>query len=470
MKDLRKNIIAVFVSFVVFSCISFLFPRSLDSANLTSVTDTLETSRLSFHGKNAAQLTAGTSIIRMATAGTPSTSTANIFPGDTVEYVSTDNTYTVDYIVDSDEFAVTTALDAGDDDADDEFAIMRLAQQVVTFTTTSAIADGAIKIRVKADASNNNDGDPDNDGWDLNSASGGDVTCPTDVPTYYDFVTGTATASAGTNCAAGYHCFECRYSGPGNPAEAMTFTIGGGTEIVNPSAASGHTAGTADSYGIILDNLNASDVVIDSTTVKVAVIESIRVTATVDPTINFSVAALSSGSTACGNALDVSSTATTVPFGSVAISTFTDLAQNLTVSTNADGGYVVTALEDNQMRFVGATAPEIPDTPGDTVTADYDTTDEWVSTSTKGFGYSIENVDAASVAFEYSDSTAGCDGVYCAKQFADADVPEAHQTLFNSSTVADNENAYVCFRIIVGATQEAGDYWNAVTYRATATF
>lgn len=470
MKSLKKNIASISLYLALFSCISFLFPQYLDSANLTSVADTLETSRLSFHGKNNEQLTAGTTIIKMATSGTPSTSTANIFPGDTVEYVSTDNTYTVYQVIDTDEFSVTAALDAADDDADDEFIIQRTSQHVVTFTAASAVADGAIKVRIKADSANFNDSDPDDDGWDYNSIGNGDITCPGDVATKYDFVTGTATVSGGTNCASGYHCFECRYSGPGNPGESMSITIGDGTEMVNPSAASGHSAGTADTYSVIVDNLNASDTAVDSTTAKVAVIESVRVTATIDPTINFSVAALGAGSTACGNALDVASTATTVPFGSVAISSFTDLAQNLTVSTNASGGYVVTALEDNQMRIVGATAPEIPDTPGDTATASHTVTDEWVSTSTKGFGYSIENVDAASAAFEYTDSTAGCDGVYCAKQFADNAGSEAHQTLFSSSTVADNENAYVCYRIIVGATQEAGDYWNAITYRATATF
>jgi len=449
----------------------FSFPRPLDSANLTSASDTLETSRLSFHGKNAEQLTAGTSIIKMATSDTPSTSTANLFTGDTVVYTGTSNTYTVDYIIDSDEFAVTATLDAADDDLNDEFVIDRTGTHTVAFTTTSAIADGAIKIRIKADDTTPNDGHPDNEGWDFNSIAGSDVACPGDVGSYYDFVTATATASGGSGCAAGYHCFECRYSGPGNPGESLSMTIGADPELINPSATSGHSEGTADTYSIIFDNLNSTDTAIDSTTVKVAVIESVRVTATVDPTISFSIAALNVGTTACGNALDVTTTATTVPFGSLSIGAFADLAQNLTVSTNADNGYAVTALENNQMVMVGATAPEIPDTPGDTPAASHTAKDDWDSTTTKGFGYSIENVDATTPAFQYSDSDGDCSGTtYCAKQFADLANSEAHQTIFSSTTVADNQNAYVCYRAIISATQEAGDYWNAITFRATATF
>ena len=486
MKRLIRIVINGFFCFALLLSFSFAFPQQLDSANLTSTADTLETSRLSFHGKNNAQLTAGTSIITMASSGTPSTKNYNVFPGDTIEYVTTDNTYTVAYVIDDandNQIVVTAALDAADDDADDEFIIARLSDHVLTFTTSSAIADGAIKIRIPADtngSNNNNDTDPDDDGWDFNSISGTDVTCPGDVATKYDFVAATATVSGGSLCAAGYHCFECRYSGPGNPSEALTITVGGSTVLVNPSSAfddgsdgDTHTIGTADRHSVILDNLDSTDAAIDSTTVEVATIESVLVTASVDPTINFSIGSLAVGSTACGNALDVTTTATTVPFGSLSIGSFIDLAQNLTVSTNADGGYVVSAIENDQMVMIGTTAPEIPDTPGDTTTASHTVTDEWVNTATKGFGYSIENVDATTAAFEYSDTTAGCDGVYCAKQFAataDGGGELVPVTIFSSTTVADNQNAYVCYRAIVSATQEAGDYWNAITYLATATF
>jgi len=461
----KKKLGFIISSIFLLIIISFSLPKELDSANLTSVKDTLETSRLSFHAANASGLTSGSSIIQIQTSGYPSTSTANLFPGDTITYLTSSNTYTVDQIIDDDEFSITGTLASADADAGDEFVVIRTATHTVEFTTASAVPDGAIRIRIKAGSSNYNDGNPDQDGFDFNSMTNSDVTCPTDTAGF-DFVTGTATVSGGTNCPSGYHCFECRYSGTGASGTSLTITIGGTNELVNPSPASGHTAGTADTYSFIVENLDASDNIIDSTTGKVAVIESVRVTATVEPRIEFSISGVGSGSTVCGNSLDVTTTATAVPFGSVSISSFTDAAQQLTVSTNATGGYVVTALENDQLSIEGEHSVEIPDTSGDNSLATHTTSDEWANTSTKGFGYSLENIDASSVAFYYNESSR----TFSAKQFADAANSESPQTLFSSTTVADSQDVYVCYRLIVSATQQAGNYENQITYRATATF
>ena len=445
--------------------LGLILARDLGSANLTSVKDTLETSRLSFHAANASGITAGSSVIQIQTSGYPSTSTANLFPGDTIKYLGTGNTYTVDQIIDSDEFSITGTLATADSDANDEFVVIRTATHTVTLTTVSAVPNGAIRVRIKAASTNYNDGNPDQDGFDFNSMTDSDVTCPADT-TGFDFVTGTATVSGGTGCPAGYHCFECRYSGTGAASTSLSITIGGTNELVNPAPASGHTAGTADTYSVIVENLDANDNVVDSTIAKVAVIESVRVTATVDPRIEFSIAGVASGNTVCGNTLDVTTTATAVPFGSVAISSFTDAAQQLTVATNANGGYVVTAIEDDQLSIGGDHSVEIPDTPGDNSLASHTTSDEWANTSTKGFGYSLQNVSAASVAFGYDESSR----TFPAKQFADAANSETPQTIFSSTTVANSEQVYVCYRLIVSATQQAGEYENQITYRATATF
>ena len=455
--------------------IFLLWPRPLaDSANLTSVKDTLETSRLSFHAANASGLVAGSSIIKIQTSGFPSTSTTNLFPGDTIKYTATSNTYTVDQIIDADEFSITGTLAAADADPNDEFVVIRSAQHVVTFTTASAIPNGAIRVRIKAPSSNGNNGLPDQDGFDFNSISNTDVSCPADVTGYFDFVAGTATVSGGTGCPSGYHCFECRYSGPGASGQALTMTIGSATKLINPAPSSGHTAGTADTYDFIVENLDANDNIIDSTTGKIAVIESVRVTATVDPRIEFSISGINADTgTYCGVTRTTSSpdtTATAVPLGSLAISSFTDAVQQLTVSTNAVGGYVVTAVENDQLSLQSNTSIEIADTPGDNSLATYAVSDEWSNTATKGFGYSIQNVDAASVPFQYNTATGNCTGTFCARQFPATADGESPQTIMSSSTVADNEDIYVCYRAIVSATQQAGEYENVITYRATATF
>ena len=152
------------------------------------------------------------------------------------------------------------------------------------------------------------------------------------------------------------------------------------------------------------------------------------------------------------------------------LNTFKNLAQDLTVSTNASGGYVVTASENDQLGLDGATSPFIPDNPGNNTLASESASDEWTTATVNGFGFSLQNVDAASVAFQYTTATGNCTGTFCSRQFADITGAETAQTIFSSTTVANAENAYVCYRLSVGATQAAGDYENQITYTATGTF
>ena len=123
---------------------------------------------------------------------------------------------------------------------------------------------------------------------------------------------------------------------------------------------------------------------------------------------------------------------------------------------------MVTAVEDDQLSIDGEGSIEIPDLSGGAT----DSSTDWTSTSTKGFGYSLENVDAASVAFQYNDGG----GTFQARQFPATADSESPVTIFSSTTVADNQDVYVCYRAVISATQQAGNYENAITYRATATF
>jgi hypothetical protein len=173
-----------------------------------------------------------------------------------------------------------------------------------------------------------------------------------------------------------------------------------------------------------------------------------------------------------------------VPFGELAIDGFTNAAQALSVSTNAVNGYAVTALASDQLGRNGAacagdptlaTNPNcIQDSRGDNSAMSHTAIDKWDSTNTKGFGYSLHNVNSVSnmtPAFQYSTTTGNCSGAtYCAKQFADSEDSQAAQTIFSATTVADNHNLYVCYRAVINASQAAGFYENYVTYTATATF
>jgi len=439
-------------------------PPQLNSAVLTSVKDTLSSSRLSYYNSLAPGNAVGSTLVRINTSGMPSTNTINLFTNDSVWIgtAGTGSTYVIDNISDADEFQITTGLGASDADQNDLVIATRSASHLITFTTATAIADGAIRILIPSGTNNNNDGIPNHDGFDFNSIVAAGLTAPSGGGVT-SWESPTATASGGTWCSAGKHCFESRYNGTNSLAP-----------LINPTIGAGHSAGTADTYTITIQHLNnsaGSYAVVDETKVKIAIVESVRVTASIDPTLTFAIAAVSLGTTSCGEPADVSSTATTIPFGTLTLDTFKNIAQTLTVSTNADSGYSVTAVENDQLGKDGNTSPNIADTPGDNSAATHNTSDEWVTnTNVYGFGYSLENDDASTIAFEYTTSTGNCSGVFCSRQFADANNSEAVVELFSSATTADSENANVCYRININSDQEAGDYQNNITYTATATF
>ncbi|MEK7623027.1 MAG: hypothetical protein AAB430_04055 [Patescibacteria group bacterium] len=450
------------------SILALTFPVPLNSANLTAAADTLSTSRLSYYNALTSLHLAGTTLVGV-------TSTANLFTGDTVMIgdTSTATSYTVDDIYSATQFTTTAGLDATDIQSGDLVIATRSATHTVTFTTATAVSNGAIRILIPSGTNANNDGIPNHDGFDYGVTTPS-LTAPTSGGVT-SWETATATVSAGTGCASGNHCFEARYNGTNSVNAALTFTIGGANKLINPKPNASHAAGTADTYTVTIQHLGdrtQNYAVIDSTTVKIAVVESVRVTATVDPTISFTLAAVASGQTKCNVTTDVTTTATAVPLGTLAIDSFSDGAQNLKVSTNGVGGYAVTAIENDQMGKDGGTATFIPDTSAD-ASATEDVWDDWTSTNNKGFGYSIQNNDAFDVTFTYasaSSSCAGGAGAFCSRRYPATADSETVRQLFYSTTVADSEDIDLCYRAVISNTQAAGDYENNITYTATATF
>jgi hypothetical protein len=455
----------------------------VDSANLTSVSVTLSNPRPSFRGQvDGSNTSVGSSKVTIKTSGTPSTSTVQLQTNDTV-MVGGGTSYTVTNIPSSSTFNITPVLGSGDADDGDPVISTQTANLTVKFTTANAVANGRFRILIPAETNDTSsaDGLPDSGNFDF-STSTPTVTCPGDI-SGYDFVSGVATASAVTVDGQDYHTFTCAYSGTGAIGTAFDGSTNdaiGIAGLINPAPKSGHTAGQADTYKVIVQHLDSSDNVQDQTSVSIGVIEAVRVTAEVAPQITFRIAGVSSSTSTCGTSTDVTTTATAVPLGALSIDSFVDAAQTLTVSTNAAHGYAVTAVESDQLNRDRTSACSgdgtsnincIPDSAGDDSAMTHTNADDWSNTSTKGFAYTIENDDANSVSFEYSGTTDSCDGGNdCYKQFADAQDSQSPVTLFSSSTVADSENVNVCYKAVVSATQPAGNYENYVTYTATATF
>lgn len=477
MKKLKKIIARIWLVFLVtahFCGLSLLLPVKLEAGTLTSAKDTLSNSRLSYHAKVSGTHASGETRITIGTDG-PDPDTDHLFPGDTILIGPGGNaTKTVSSVIDSTHFTISAALGAGLIE-DDPVIATQSAIHTVTFTTASSVTNGLIRVKITSATSDNNNSLPDQTGFDFNSLTGSNVTCPGDSGSL-DFVSPTASPSGTNGCPSGYSCFECRFSGPLPSSTAYTVTIGDATtKLINPSPSSTHTQGTADRYTTIIEVKTDSDEAVDSITTKIALIESVLISATVDSTLTFTVAGQESAETHCGQTTDVATTVSTVPFGTIAASTFYDGAQTLTVSTNADSGYAVTIEEDDQMSKDGGTT-EIPDTGADDNTATHLVKANWITnTATNsaayGLGYSLANVSGTDAAFTYNQwQDFLAKQLPCTSAAATCGTQDSAQTIMSNSDPVSSNQIDVCFRIDIAGTQGAGYYYNKVMYIATPIF
>lgn len=470
-------LIPIFLGLIFWLSAGLLFPQPTDSANLTSVKNTLSNSRLSYIAAVGPGTTASSSIL-VVKSSPPDWATSNdnfnLFSGDTIGVGSSDSagTYTVVDIINDDEdnkIQVDSALTANHVDIDDSIIATRSAQHTVEFTPVSQISDGFFRVRIKATGSGSSaasiDGIPDSDGFDFTeSFDPGWLSCSVGN-TSIEY-------GGGSNCPDGWTCIFCDYSGNNNldPKSVTIGTTSSSQQPINPAPSSTAKAlGEADTYSFYVDHMDSGYNVIDQTWGKIAVVESVRVTAVVEPSIEFEIDGVNSGISACGDATDIGTSAPYVAFGTLQISDFIDAAQKLGAATNAASGYSVTTEESREMRLIGATGPiagtTIPDTTCDDGTCTESVGSGWTSPDYNGLGYSLENVTGSPASFTYNT---GSD--FLARQFPNIGNGETAYEIMSSTSPSNLEEVYVCYRITISAIQQAGTYENDVTYIATANF
>lgn len=472
-KRVTKLILAFFIA-TQFYGIASLFPKQLESSNLQSVSDTLSSNRLSFRGElnGAVAQNSGIVVIKtsgLATANTSSGSAA-LMEGDTLRVGNSSSAYvgTVRTIESASRIVLAAGLSTAASDGDPVISTAS-AIHTVRFTPSSTIPNGAFRVLLAASATQTNSGDglPDKDGFDLITGSLPTVSC-SGGGSGYTFETGTASVSAATVGGNYYHSFECRYRGNGGTSTGVIMAVGtaAGNKVLNPSPAStSRNPGAVDTYLFKVRHTEGTDgsyAVVDETTGRVGVVEAVRVTATVAPTLTFTLTGVASGVTACtGVSTDVTTTVNSVPLGTLSTSAFADGAQLLSVSTNAAGGYSVTASESAALTAWSVSGtPTIADTTCGATPCTVTAGQNWTDTTYKGFGYSLHDVAGDAV------STANEDGAnFKARPFG-----TTTQQIMSDTAPADTDQAYVCYRAVISGTQQAGDYENYVIYIATATF
>ncbi len=215
----------------------------------------------------------------------------------------------------------------------------------------------------------------------------------------------------------------------------------GDTQIINPSAGS---------YEITIGGSME-----DAGAFRVAIVDNVDVTANVNTNFSFSVAGVGTGLSVNGTTTSTTSTATSIPFETLSNSVIKTLAQDLTVTTNAAGGFAVRVYQDSNL--LSSTGADID---GFADGAYTDTPSPWAHPSatpsdekTWGhWGLTSEDVDLFGSNLWVSPST-------------------TPRTVFSHTSVVSASTTRVGYQAEISSLQEAGDdYSTTLTYIATPTF
>lgn len=491
--SLAKVLAAVLsVSIFVF-ILPFGKENQVHAGTLIQAKDLLSNSRLSFRGKIGTAANSGTTSITID-SNAPSADRysdqdlLNLFPRDTVCFVGFGyegcygyTNYTVGSVPSqsSTNFLLTSTLTTAVGTTD-YVVSTQSAVHTVTFIAPQAynLATGATVQfllpgpSLAAGSTSSSDSIPDvgtsisTSGFDLGRLDqySGAVTCSGGGASWVN--TGNTIIRNTVNGTAN-HQINCPFTGTLAAGSTVTMTIGlGSTVIVNPAPIkTSHTRGISDVYTATIRVLNPTGgIVMDSADIKLAPIEGVLVSATVDTTLSFTIGAVNIGTTHCNRAASVATTATTVPFGSISTNLFYDTAHTLTLSTNAKSGYSVTVVENGAMSLDGLGTTTIGEycgnsgTPCNTLATRID----WTLSNESSLGYSMANTSGTDAAFTFAESSR----TFSARAF---DSVTARQIMSNSGPVNGNA-ADVCYRITISNQQNAGFYLNKLTYVATATF
>lgn len=199
----------------------------------------------------------------------------------------------------------------------------------------------------------------------------------------------------------------------------------------------------------------------DSGDALIVIVATVTASVTIDESLSFTVGAVASGS--CNLGGEITTTATTIPFGTTTGEAFIDGCQSLTLSTNAAGGYSVTVVESDQLTSGSNT---IPDGTCDGACSE-STYATWATATNNGLAFCLEDKTGAP-----SGATAGqqCnDATPEFKILPELGVETPTQIMSETAGVASDQ-IHIGFRLSVPGDQAAGTYTNNIIYVATPTF
>jgi hypothetical protein len=218
--------------------------------------------------------------------------------------------------------------------------------------------------------------------------------------------------------------------------------------VVLGNITNGSTAGTAYFVQVNTYSGACGTGLVDTSTVGFIYTAGQAVTASVNPTLAFTVAGLASSTSINGSTTNVATTSGTIPFGSTAtISTNAVAAQALSVSTNSGNGYSV---------YISYSGPlsngshSITDFSGTNATP---TT--FTAAGTENFGYTTNS----SVLTQFASG-----------KWAGLTTSNSSNPVASSTSAINNDTTDVGYQLGIASTTPTGSYSTTVIYTATPVY
>lgn len=233
----------------------------------------------------------------------------------------------------------------------------------------------------------------------------------------------------------------------------VTLTVSG---ITNPNS-------VGSQHVLIQTNKTGAGAVIDRADVMVAIIDNVDVSVSVPSTLLFVISPTSTGAVVNTATTTGNSATTSLAFGTLEVGTSSILAQQLTVTTNANTGYKVT-VEQNQ---------DLTSNTGATIDSFIDSAHTLRATWQAPAGTLDATTTYGHMGLTSNDTTlAGTQ--FTAGQYTGFNGSTPVEVMYHTGP-ADGKFqskglATVAYRIEISPLQEAGDYYNTLTYIATPTY
>ncbi len=236
-----------------------------------------------------------------------------------------------------------------------------------------------------------------------------------------------------------------------------TFGATGNAQLTNPGVGSYEINITAGSQ--------------DSGATRVAIISPVVVTAAVDTSFTFTVAGLGGTGDVNSEPITGTSTATTIPFGTLTANTASTAAQQLSVATNASYGFAVTVQVDQQLlSSTGADIDGFIDGAYTSTPVAWQPPSGSISNENSWGHWGITTEDATLTAGLTDPFNASSTG----QLFVSASTTPVEVFRHNGpsdGTTANIGRTRVGYKVEISPLQEAGDDYNAtLTYVATPVF